>query len=85
MALPKDALAALLAWRGTNEENNVFSFGVVSRESGLERSKVRRIVRYLARKGLLQFCQVSWNDEGPRGAGYMPTTAGYEEIAKWPE
>lgn len=68
------------AWRGTCEENNVLPFRTVAEFSEVPTHLVRRVVRALARKGMVEFCQMSWNDEGPCGAGYMPTEAGYEYL-----
>lgn len=81
MRLSTNEHKTLMAWKGTCEEDNVFSFAVVAREAEIPSGSVRRFVRALARKGMLQFCRVSWNDEGPRGAGYMPTPQGYAHIA----
>jgi predicted transcriptional regulator len=83
MHLTDNEITALSAWRGSNEENNVLSFAAVAQRSAIPQGSVRRFVRALARKGALQFCRMSWNDEGPCGAGYMPTKAGYEAIAEF--
>lgn len=70
--------SVLMAWRWANEDADVFSFAVTSRESSVHISKIRRAVRALARKGYLTFCQMSSDDDGLfRGAGYQPTVKGY--------
>lgn len=69
------------AWIGTNEEGNVLSFAAVARRVGVHQATVRRFVRAIARKGFLEFCRMSWNDDGPCGAGYMPTAAGLEALS----
>lgn len=83
--LSKNEAAALTAWRDTCEEDNVLSFAVVAQRSALAERKVRRFVRALARKGFVKFCRMSWNDEGPRGAGYFPTNVGYAAISQMGE
>lgn len=80
--LSNNEATALTAWRETCEEDNVLSFAVVSHRSALPQGSVRRFVRALARKGFVRFCRMSWNDDGPRGAGYMPTAIGYAAIAQ---
>jgi hypothetical protein len=74
--------ATLKAWDGTGEDDNVLSFDLVSECSGVARTRVRRAVRSLARKGVLEFCRCSWNDEGQMcGAGYLPTDVGRAILA----
>ena len=52
-------------------------FSTIATESGLDRSLVRRTVRSLARKGLAEYSNGLWTDEGtPAGAGYRVTQAG---------
>lgn len=79
--LSENERKTLMAWKGTCEENNVLPFAAVARKSDINPGLVRRFVRALARKRMLQFCRMSWNDEGPRGAGYTPTPQGYAVIA----
>jgi len=70
---------AFKAWSECSEDFSVIGFQAVSDRTGLDLSKVRRAVRGLARKGLLQFHRMSWTDEGtPHGAGYGLTKAGAE-------
>lgn len=70
------------AWSETSEDFDVISFDTISRNSGVEISKVRRAVRGLARKGLTKFYRTSWTDEGElHGAGYGLTKEGRELIA----
>lgn len=78
--LSDNEAAALAAWRGTCEEDNVLSFAAVSHRTAIPQGSVRRFVRALARKGFVKFCRMSWTDEGPRGAGYMATATGYAAI-----
>lgn len=54
-------------------------------ESGreLDRSRVRRSCRALARKGLAEYHCGLWNDEGePAGAGYCVSKAGLDLALK---
>lgn len=68
---------AFTGWKDCDRDFSVLSFAGVAKESGLDRSKVRRAVRGLARKGLVEFVQVSWTDDGEmHGAGYGLTDAG---------
>lgn len=71
----------LSAWREVDPELGYLSFRGVSRRSGVGEDKIRRIVRHLARKGLLQFGKGLWDEDGPRGAGYGLTPAGRTAIA----
>jgi hypothetical protein len=46
-----------------------------------DRGTVRRICRYLARRGLAKYHKALWTDDGdPAGAGYCITKAGLEKI-----
>ncbi|QDZ10557.1 helix-turn-helix domain-containing protein [Devosia ginsengisoli] len=81
MGLTENERKALLAWQGSCEENNVLPFATVALRAEMPKGSVRRFVRALARKGMLQFCRMSWDEEGPRGAGYMPTKAGYAALS----
>lgn len=68
---------AFTAWTNVSEDWSILSFKGVAAKSGLELAKVRRAVRGLARKGLVEFFRTSWTDEGvPNGAGYGLTKAG---------
>jgi hypothetical protein len=72
---------ALQAWKDSDPEWSVISFDMVSERTGLDRKKVRRAVRGLARKGLTEFCRTSWDDEGkPHGAGYELTKKGRQVL-----
>jgi hypothetical protein len=82
MRLTPKEQTVLMAWAGTHEEDNVLSFAAVSHRTAVPRGSVRRFVRALARKGLVEFCRMSWSDDGPCGAGYMATMAGYEAIER---
>lgn len=73
---------AFEAWKECDVDYSVISFATVSRRTGLHISKVRRAVRGIARKGLVEFFKCSWTDEGePHGAGYGLTKFGAETIA----
>lgn len=81
--LSETELKVLMCWENTSDDCNVFSFATASRESGVERTKIRRSVRALSRKGLLYYVRCSWSDEGEMmGAGYAPTDHGYKEISE---
>jgi hypothetical protein len=70
---------AFNAWKECSEDFSIIGFKTVASRTGLDQRKVRRAVRGLARKGLVQFYRVSWTDEGiPCGAGYGLTKAGLE-------
>jgi hypothetical protein len=70
---------AFKAWSEVPEDFSVMGFQAVSERTGLDKSKVRRAVRGLSRKGLLQFFRTSWTDDGaPHGAGYGLTKQGVE-------
>jgi hypothetical protein len=46
-------------------------FAPICEETGLERRVVRRACRALARKGMTEFRQGLWNEDGePAGSGY---------------
>jgi hypothetical protein len=81
MTFSENERKTLLAWAGSSEEDNVLPFAAVARRAEINPGSVRRFVRALARKGALEFCRMSWNDEGPCGAGYKPTAAGYTALA----
>lgn len=68
---------AFSAWEDCDRDYSVLNFAGVAKRAALDRSKVRRAVRGLARKGLVEFVQVSWTDDGEMfGAGYGLTDAG---------
>ena len=80
--LTPDESLTIMAWQSTSAENNVLPFKVIAEWSGVPLYKIRRIVRSLARKGLVEIT-TGFNDEGMiMGRGYMPTTRGYIEIAR---
>lgn len=75
--LSKTEAAVFRAWEGCSEDYGYLSFASVSRRSSVEPYKIRRAVRAIARKGLLQFGKGLWDDEGsPRGSGYGLTKTG---------
>ena len=68
---------ALTAWQDCGEDFGFLSFAAVAQRSGLERHRVRRVVRSLARKGIVQFQRGLWTDDGEMyGSGYGLTPAG---------
>ena len=68
---------AFKAWENCDRDFSVMSFAVIASKAGVEKAKVRRAVRGLARKGLVVFVRVSWTDDGELyGAGYGLTDAG---------
>lgn len=70
---------AFTAWLDCSEDFSVLSFDTIAGRAGIDRSKVRRAVRALARKGLVEFHRVSWTDDGEMcGAGYGLTKLGVE-------
>jgi len=76
--LTDDERQTLRAWEGTSEENNVLPFSTISEWSMVPRHKIRRLVRSLARKGMLEIA-TGFSDDGMiMGRGYMPRKAGYE-------
>ena len=68
---------AFSAWVGTYSDFDILSFSRVAYRAGMQKDKVRRAVRGLARKGLAHFCNASWTDDGEfSGAGYGLTEKG---------
>src|SRR5690242_15607070 len=52
-------------------------FATIADKSGIEPSKIRRVVRSLARKGYAQYVRGLFDDEGQvAGSGYSCTRAG---------
>lgn len=58
------------------DEGGYWSFSGICSNTQLERKQVRRACRSLARKGLAEYLQAGWGDDGPAGAGYGSTEAG---------
>lgn len=70
----------LVAWRDC-ETGYGFGFNEAAKLSGTPRHLVRRVVRSLARKGMLQYARaLYWEDEPKMGAGYTLTEAGANRI-----
>lgn len=70
-----DALAVLTLPNG----EMCVHFRALIMETGYDRSKVRRYVRALARKGLAEYYRGLWSDDGrPAGAGYCITRKGVD-------
>ena len=61
------------------------NFDGIARNAQVERSKVRRAVRSLARKGYASYLSGLWTEDGePAGSGYCITETGfrtYKEMA----
>ena len=75
---------ALSAWKDVYFDCSVLNFDLVSRKSGLPRNLVRRTVRSLARKGITEFAQTCWTEDGEiAGAGYMLTKQGREIMRQY--
>ena len=59
------------------EEWRAYSFGPLERLTGLDRATVKRACRSLKKKGLAEFEQTLFDEDGvPAGAGYRATEAG---------
>jgi hypothetical protein len=81
VALSKTETAVFRAWEGVDADFGYLSFKAVSEDSGVEIHRIRRAVRSIARKGLLQFSKGLWTDEGQLyGSGYGLTEAGREHL-----
>lgn len=71
--------SAFKAWAECDEDYSILSFKAIAHRAEMDISKVRRAVRGLARKGLVEFSRVSWSDEGVvGGAGYGLTKDGVD-------
>lgn len=78
-SLSKTELSVFRAWEGTDADYGYLSFKGTAKRSGVELHKIRRTVRAIARKGLLEFSAGLWTDDGEMaGAGYGLTKAGRE-------
>jgi len=72
----------LSGWEHCHWDMAIMSFAGVAHRSGVEQKRVRRIVRALTRKDVLQYCQTSWTEDGQTGgAGYQPTKIGWQLIS----
>lgn len=79
--ISENEATAMAAWMDLSVDFAVLNFSVVARLSGLQQSLVRRTVRALARKGMLEFVNCCWDDDGEmRGAGYQPTDRGWSYV-----
>ncbi len=59
-----------------------FGFKTASEQSGTPAYLIRRVVRSLARKGMLEYSRaLFWEDEPKMGAGYTLTDLGQEAIS----
>ena len=68
----------VMMFLGLESEPGYYGFaGIIDNCIGLDRKRVRRACRSLARKGLLQFGRGLWTEDGePAGSGYGATTDG---------
>jgi len=72
-------LAALAEARREDEDFCYLNFDEIARRAGIPKTKVRRAVRGLARKGLAEFRTALWTLDGrPCGSGYRCTEKGLE-------
>lgn len=62
------------------DEYGIYTFDPLQRKTGLDRRHVRLACRSLQRKGLAKYVKALWNDDGPAGAGYGATQAGFDFI-----
>lgn len=75
--LTNNEWTALSAWSSYPEDFDVLSFYMVHHNSTLEKRLVRRTVRALARKGVVEYIRSTMNEDGElSGAGYRPTKEG---------
>lgn len=73
----KAVLAAMINGPSFYGDFCFFPFRYLCNETGLERPVVRRICRYLARRGLAQYQRGLWTEDGePVGSGYGATREG---------
>lgn len=71
---------ALMAWRDCAEGYG-FGFRRVAQKSETPPHNVRRVVRSLARKGMVEFERTLMSEDGEMfGAGYVVTARGLEKI-----
>ena len=81
MKLSDRHLKILVAMADQDWDYRFMSFDSISAESEVDRGHIRRDVRHLARKGLVEFARGLSNEDGElRGSGYGITRAGLEII-----
>jgi hypothetical protein len=79
--LSQNERTALNAWMETEADFGFLCFKAVGHKSGLPSHLIRRTVRSLARKGLLQFAKGLTDEEGEfYGSGYGLTAQGREVL-----
>lgn len=72
-----DQIKVLLALEDSDGDFSYQCFAAISRRCGLNRKRVRRAVRALARKGFAKFAKGLWTEDGdPYGSGYAITDEG---------
>jgi hypothetical protein len=77
IAYENKTLAALATARIDDGDYCYLSFAVIAERACIPRSKVRRAVRGLARKGFAEFRRGLWTEDGkPAGSGYRCTPKG---------
>ena len=83
MRLSERETRCLRAWDGISRDY-CLNFKGVTRRSDVEPHNVRRVVRALARKGMLEFQRGLFNetDGSLAGAGYGLTSAGESHLAE---
>ena len=62
------------------DDVNCLTFSGIQSQTGLDRRVIRLACRALARQGLARYVNGLWSDNGPAGAGYCSTDAGYEFV-----
>lgn len=76
-------LIALTALSGSSyfEEESYFPFAAIMDRTGLDRRAVRNACRVLRRRGLTDFRNGLWTEDGePAGSGYRITKAGRDAL-----
>ena len=77
--LSKNQSIVIRAWQDMDPDFDGLNFSNIEKRVVIPAGLVRRTVRALARKGLLQFHRCLWDDDGNlRGAGYGLTDEGRE-------
>lgn len=65
------------------ERRSYWCFEPLMNETGLDRARVRRACRFLARKGFAKFRGGLWSEDGePYGSGYAATKEGREGMRR---
>lgn len=74
----QEAQAVFWALRELTSPEMFISFAFLERHTDLSRSKVRRLCRYLSRRGFAGYGSGLWSEDGyPMGAGYGLSARGW--------